>query len=195
MPNCSKLCLRLLSGRLPGVAALAILLGSGAAQAQKFAIIDMQKAVLATTDGKKAAKAIDDKFGPVKAQLDQLAKDITAKQDQFTKNRATMSPAALSAAQAEIESLTTTLKRKKEDAQQDVEEEESQQLGSIVPKLQKIINEYAAANHAVIHRKIAKALNIGLAQIAQQLGVSDHMVQKYLGQALTHCRRRMARLR
>jgi outer membrane protein len=146
MSNRSGVCLRELSGRLLGAAALAILLGSGTAQAQKFAIIDMQKAVLATTDGKKAAKAIDDKFGPVKAQLDQLAKDITAKQDQFTKNRATMSPAALSAAQTEIESLTTTLKRKKEDAQQDVEEEESKQLGSIVPKLQKIINEYAAAN-------------------------------------------------
>jgi outer membrane protein len=164
MPNCSKVCLRVLrpglyasrqtirpsvsgmSGRLLGVAALAIALGSGAAQAQKFAIIDMQKAVLATTDGKKAAQAIDEKFAPVKAQLDQLAKDITAKQDQFSKDRATMSAAAASAAQSEIETLTTALKRKQEDAKQDLEEEESKQLGGIMPKLQRVINEYASAN-------------------------------------------------
>jgi len=87
MPNRMKVCLNALrsrlsgsretirpsasglSGRLLGVATLAILLGVGSAQAQKFAIIDMQKAVLATTDGKKAAKAIDDKFAPVKAQI------------------------------------------------------------------------------------------------------------------------------
>ena len=31
-------------------------------------------------------------------------------------------------------------------------------------------------------------------EIAPQLGVSIHMVKKYLSQALTHCRRRMARL-
>jgi len=31
-------------------------------------------------------------------------------------------------------------------------------------------------------------------EIAQRLGVSTHMVKKYLSQALLHCRRRMARL-
>jgi RNA polymerase sigma factor (sigma-70 family) len=31
-------------------------------------------------------------------------------------------------------------------------------------------------------------------EIAEQLGVSTHMVKKYLAQALVHCRRRMARL-
>jgi len=31
-------------------------------------------------------------------------------------------------------------------------------------------------------------------EIAERLGVSPHMVKKYLGQALGHCRRRMARM-
>lgn len=133
-------------GRLAAVCALAVMPGSGVAQAQKFAIIDMQQAVLATSDGKKASQAINEKFGPVKEQIDQLAKQITAKQEQVVKNRAAMSPAALAAAQSEIESLTTSLNRKKEDAQQDLEVEENKLLGGIVPKLQQVINEYAAAN-------------------------------------------------
>lgn len=139
-----------LRNRLLAVSTLAVAIGSGAAQAQKFAIIDMQKAVLATTDGRKASQAINDKFAPVKAQIDQLAKDITAKQEQFSKNRATMSASAVRDAQAELESLTTSLKRKQEDAQQDLEEEENKQLGAIVPKLQQAVTEYAVANQIMV---------------------------------------------
>jgi outer membrane protein len=128
------------------VSLLAVALSAGVAQAQKIAIIDMQQSVLATSDGKKAAAAIDGKFAPVKAQLDQLQKDIVAKQDQYTKTRSTLSATASAAAQAEIEKLTTDLKRKQEDAQQDLQDEESKLLGGIVPKLEQIINSYAAAN-------------------------------------------------
>jgi outer membrane protein len=134
------------SNRLLSLSALALVLGTGAAQAQKFAIINMQQAVLATTDGKKASQAINTKFTPVKAEIDQMVKDVQAKQDAFTKNRATMTPAATTAAQAEIQDLTTKLQRRQEDAQQDLQEEENKQLGIIVPKLQQIINQYAAAN-------------------------------------------------
>ena len=132
--------------QLIAAGALAVALGAGTAQAQKFAIIDMQKAVLATSEGKKAAAEIDAKFSPVKDELDKLQKDILQKQDAYTKGRGTMSAAALASLQAEIASLTTALNRKKEDAQQDLQEEENRLLGGIMPKLQQVINEYATAN-------------------------------------------------
>jgi outer membrane protein len=134
------------SNRLLSLSALALALGTGAAQAQKFAIIDMQQAVLLTTDGKKASAAINAKFTPVKAEIDQMVKDLQAKQDAFNKNRATLSPSAATAAQDEIQDLTTKLQRKQEDAQQDLQDAENKQLGVIVPKLQQVINQYAAAN-------------------------------------------------
>ncbi len=110
----------------------------------------MQQAVLATTDGKKASAAINDKFAPLKAQVDQLAKDIQARQDAFTKTRTTMTPAQATAAQTEIQTLTTSLQRKQEDAQQDLNEEESKLFQPIVQKLQQAINQYAAANQITI---------------------------------------------
>ncbi len=134
------------SNRLLSLSALALVLGTGAAQAQKFAIINMQQAVLLTTDGKKASAAINAKFSPVKAEIDEMVKNIQAKQDAFTKNRATLSPAATTSAQAEIQDLTTKLQRRQQDAQQDLQDEENKQLNEIVPKLQQIINQYAAAN-------------------------------------------------
>ena len=138
------------SNRLLSLSALVLMLGTGAAQAQKFAIINMQQAVLLTTDGKKASAAINAKFTPVKAEVDQMAKDIQAKQDAFTKNRATLSPSAATAAQAEIQDLTTKLQRRQQDAQQDLQDEENKLLAVIVPKLQQIINQYAAANGATL---------------------------------------------
>jgi RNA polymerase sigma-70 factor (ECF subfamily) len=36
---------------------------------------------------------------------------------------------------------------------------------------------------------------LSYAEIAEQIGVSTHMVKKYLAQGLAHCRRRMAQLR
>ena len=135
-----------LNNRLLAVSILGTMLGVGVAHAQKFAIIDMQQAVLATSEGKKARAAIDAKFTPVKNQLDQLSKDIIAKQDAFTKGRGTMTPDALTKAQGEIATLTTALQRKQQDAQQDLEEEENKQLGTIVPRLQQVINQYAALN-------------------------------------------------
>ena len=110
----------------------------------------MQEAVLATSDGKKASAAINDKFGPLKTQIDQLAKDIQAKQDAFTKTRTTMTPAQTTAAQTEIQTMTTSLQRKQEDAQQDLNDEESKQLQPIVQKLQQTINQYAAANQIIL---------------------------------------------
>jgi outer membrane protein len=134
------------SNRLLSLSALALVLGTGVAQAQKFAIINMQQAVLLTTDGKKASAEINTKFAPVKTEIDGMVKDIQTKQDAFTKNRATLTPAAATSAQAEIQDLTTKLQRRQQDAQQDLQDEENKQLGNIVPKLQQIINQYAAAN-------------------------------------------------
>jgi outer membrane protein len=123
-----------------------MLLGSGLAHAQKFAIIDMQQAVLATSDGKKAAAAIDAKFAPVKADLDKVQEEVVTKQTAFAKNRPTMTAAQAGSAQTELDSLNTTLKRKQEDAQSDLQDEETKQLSSIMPKLQQVINAYATAN-------------------------------------------------
>jgi RNA polymerase sigma-70 factor (ECF subfamily) len=62
-----------------------------------------------------------------------------------------------------------------------------------VRRLREVLEQLPPKCRAAVFMKYRHGLNYQ--QIAEQLGVSDHMVQKYLGQALAHCRRRMARLR
>jgi RNA polymerase sigma factor (sigma-70 family) len=60
-------------------------------------------------------------------------------------------------------------------------------------RLSQVLCELSPKCRAVVHMKYQHGLSYQ--EIAEHLGLSPHMVQKYLGLALKHCRRRMLRLR
>jgi RNA polymerase sigma factor (sigma-70 family) len=60
-------------------------------------------------------------------------------------------------------------------------------------RLREVLAQLPPKCRATVYMKYQHGLSYE--EIAQQLGVSTHMVQKYLGTALAHCRRRMARLK
>jgi len=62
-----------------------------------------------------------------------------------------------------------------------------------VHRLREVLAQLPPKCRATVLMKYQHALSYQ--EIATQLGISTHMVQKYLAQALAHCRRRMARLR
>jgi RNA polymerase sigma factor (sigma-70 family) len=60
-------------------------------------------------------------------------------------------------------------------------------------RLSQVLRELSPKCRAVVYMKYQHGLSYQ--EIAEHLGLSSHMVQKYLGLALKHCRRRMMRLR
>jgi RNA polymerase sigma factor (sigma-70 family) len=62
-----------------------------------------------------------------------------------------------------------------------------------VKRLREVLTQLPPKCRAAVHMKYQHGMSYQ--EIADQLRISPHMVQKYLGQALAHCRRRMARLR
>lgn len=60
-------------------------------------------------------------------------------------------------------------------------------------RLREVLNQLTPKCRAVVYMKYQHGLSYQ--QIADQLQISPHMVQKYLGLALMHCRRRMARMK
>jgi RNA polymerase sigma factor (sigma-70 family) len=60
-----------------------------------------------------------------------------------------------------------------------------------VRRLREVLHQLPAKCHAAVVLQYWHGLSYE--QIAERLGVSTHMVKKYLSQAVTHCRRRMAR--
>ena len=69
--------------------------------------------------------------------------------------------------------------------------EEDVDLQVRVKRLRDVLAQLPPKCRAAVYMKYRHGMSYQ--EIAEKLGVSDHMVQKYLGQALAHCRRRMAR--
>jgi RNA polymerase sigma-70 factor (ECF subfamily) len=69
--------------------------------------------------------------------------------------------------------------------------EENIDLQVRVKRLRDVLAQLPPKCRAAVYMKYRYGMSYQ--EIAEKLGVSDHMVQKYLGQALVHCRRRMAR--
>jgi RNA polymerase sigma-70 factor (ECF subfamily) len=61
-----------------------------------------------------------------------------------------------------------------------------------VKRLREVLRQLPPKCHAAVVLQYRNGLSY--VEIAERLGISTHMVKKYLGQALGHCRRRMARL-
>src|SRR5207249_8080158 len=68
----------------------------------KIGVIDMQGALLSTTEGKKAAEELKVKYGPKEAEFNKRGQDLGAKQDQLRKGANTMSEEAKASADREI---------------------------------------------------------------------------------------------
>jgi len=61
-----------------------------------------------------------------------------------------------------------------------------------IKRLREVLQQLPAKCHAAVVLQYWHGLSYE--EIGQRLGISTHMVKKYLTQALVHCRRRMARL-
>jgi RNA polymerase sigma-70 factor (ECF subfamily) len=61
-----------------------------------------------------------------------------------------------------------------------------------IKRLREVLEQLPPKCHAAVVLQYWQGLSYQ--EIAERLGISTHMVKKYLKQALTHCRRRMGRM-
>lgn len=116
------------------------------AQTQRIAVVDMQGALLSTKDGQKAAAELKAKFGPKEEEFAKRQQQLQAKQEQYRKAANTLSDEAKASADREMQNLTRVLQRDADDAKTDFQAEENRLLGTIMQKMQAVLNRYAADN-------------------------------------------------
>ncbi len=119
---------------------------AGAQTPTKVGIIQLQNAILSTKDGQKAAKDLEAKFAPTKADIERKQNMITQLQDQLRKGSNTMSDEAKQKLMRDIDENTKQLNRATEDAQSELDQEQNkiwQQLGQ---RMMAVIDKYARDN-------------------------------------------------
>jgi len=127
------------------VLALAVTL-TAQAQQGKFAVINIQGAIISTKDGQKAAAELNLKTAPKKKELEQKQNEINALQDQLNKGSNTLSETAKSDIYKNIEYKKKSLQREVEDAQADLEADQQKLLQQLGQKILAVIEKYSRDN-------------------------------------------------
>ena len=127
------------------VLALAVTL-TAQAQQGKFAVINIQGAIISTKDGQKAAAELQQKTAPKKKELEQKQNEINGLQDQLNKGSNTLSDSAKNDLYKNIEFKKKGLQREVEDAQADLEADQQKLLSQLGQKILAVIVKYSRDN-------------------------------------------------
>jgi outer membrane protein len=127
--------------------ALALAAVSAFAQAPpKYAVINIQGALVTTRDGQKAAGELESKAGPRRKELEGKQNEINSLKEQLQKGSNTLSEQAKQELYRKIEARTTSLKRDVEDAEADWNQEQQKVLQQLGRKMMAVIDKYAKDN-------------------------------------------------
>jgi outer membrane protein len=110
---------------------------------QKVGVINIQQAILATTEGKAAEAALTARFQPKRAELEKSNQDILALQQKLKAGGNTLSATAKSDLTEQITTKQRDLQRAAEDAQSDYQQAQGQLVNQVGSKMMPIITKYA----------------------------------------------------
>jgi len=111
------------------------------AQSPKVALVNLEQALVATTDGQNAEKKLDDQFAPRKAAIDQKHKELMALQDKLDKSGDSDEERGKLA--DEIDQKGDEVDRETTQADADLAQAQRQVLHELGPKLMAVVVRYA----------------------------------------------------
>lgn len=134
-----------------------VLLGaSWAASAQtsaptKVGIINIQQAIVSTTEGQKAAKELEAKSAPKKKELEKLQSEIASMREQLNKMSSVGSDEQKRKLMGDIDQKTKSFNRQVEDAQAELDQDQNKVLNELGGRMLAVLDKYAKDNgYAVI---------------------------------------------
>jgi len=119
----------------------AMLAAAQSGRAPRVALVNIQDAILGTTDGQNAAKTLDAEFGPRKAALDEDQKAIATKQSRLDQEK--LSDEDRKKLQREIDDATVVLNAKIDQADADLDKAQKKTLAELGKKMVAAIVEFA----------------------------------------------------
>lgn len=124
--------------------ALALLLLPAAAYAeQKFAFVDLQRALEETDDGKKAKDRLKKDFERKQKELDEKQEELKKMKDDLDKKATLMKPEALAAEQKKFQDRFIELQQTYARLQKDLAAKEQEATAGIFRKLQTVVGTIA----------------------------------------------------
>ncbi len=121
-----------------------------AARADKFAFVDMQRAMEETDDGKKAKAKLKSDFDRKQKELDEKQEELKKRKDAFDKKSSVMKPEALQAEQKDLQDRFVALQQIYQRLQTDLGQKEQEATRGIFAKLQGVLGKIAEREHITL---------------------------------------------
>jgi len=123
----------------------------GQASGQKIGVINLRAAMENTQEGQKAASELQQRYDPVRKDLEKKQNDIQSLRDQLSRGSNTMNEQARADLQRDIDSKTKLWNRDQEDAAADFQIDLDRIQQELYQKMQVVIDKYARdGGYAVI---------------------------------------------
>jgi outer membrane protein len=117
-----------------------------AAGSEKIGVVDIQQAILETTEGKSAFQDLQKKYQPRETEINQRQQDVQAMQQQLQKQMTTLSADEQRRMQHELQDKQTVLQRLEQDAQSSFQYDRDTLMRELGQKMVQVINQYASAH-------------------------------------------------
>lgn len=124
-------------------AAAVTLLMAAPAFAQKVGFVDVQKAVQATSSGKKAKATLDGEFKKRKDTLDKKKADIEKMGQDLEKKKSVLSEEVLGKKQMELQEEMMKFQKQVGENQMEIQKKEEELVGPILEKMKGVIESVA----------------------------------------------------
>ena len=162
--------------RVAMLAVITMAMAMPAAAQAKIAVIDVQRVVTESDPGKEVMQKLR-VLSDAKAQEGQaLQQKMAALQDQFNKQRFTVSEQRQAEMSKEIEDIQIEIRRFQDDAQRELQEAQRRELGGLEERILPIINQVGVTEgYTLIFNKFQS----GLVYADEAVDVTDRVIQMF----------------
>jgi outer membrane protein len=158
------------------LAAIVTAVALPAAAQTKVAVIDVQRVVTESDPGKEVMQKLR-ALSDSKAQQGQtLQQELTALQDQFNKQRFTVSEARQAEMSKQIEDKQIAIKRFQDDAQRELQDAQRRELGGLEERILPIINDIGRERGLTL---IFNKFQSGLVYADDGVDITDDVITKF----------------
>ena len=161
---------------------------AAAAGGGKIGVINIQQAIAATAEGKKAFTNLEKKYEPRRADLQKQQQEIQSLQDQLQRQQTTLSDTERIRLARELAAKQKLFDRAREDAQSDFQQDRQDVMNRIGQKMVQIIDDYAKQNGyslimdaqiPIIGSNQVNDATLPIYYASKDVDISDDIVKRY----------------
>ena len=162
------------------VSSLALAAGLVHAQPQptKVGVINIQRALVSTKEGQKAAAELQARTDPKRKELERKQNEIQGLQEQLRKQSNTASDEVKQRLMRDIDAKTKSFNRDMEDAQAEADQEQGKVLQELGGKMMAVIDKYARDNGYALIVDVS-AQNTPVLFASPSIEVTDEIIAMY----------------